>query len=298
MLRHGTKVAFMLLCCVKTIKDVFAQFKKNLSELYHSKEIDALALLILSEITTSSKAIIKAFPETELSSTQIEQLENILAQLKTGEPVQYILGYTEFYGIKFLVNPSVLIPRPETEELVRWAADSLQLAPDAYVLDIGTGSGCIAISLKSNLPGAQVSAIDISPDALKTAKENARLNNVQINFIRADILDPKFEHSKFQIIISNPPYVTLDDKKQMHINVTDFEPHTALFVPENDPLLFYKAIADFAADNLAKNGLLFLEINESYGKETIALLKSKGFSNIELRKDMSDRDRMVKAALN
>jgi release factor glutamine methyltransferase len=164
------------------------------------------------------------------------------------------------------------------------------------ILDIGTGSGCIAISLKKNLPEAVISAIDISPRALETAKENAVLNAVDINFIEADILNiQKFEieNSKFEIIISNPPYVTPADKKQMHTNVTDFEPYSALFVPEDDPLLFYKAIADFAMDNLTPGGLLFFEINENLGKETVGLLSDKGFVDIELRKDMSGRDRMV-----
>ena len=163
-------------------------------------------------------------------------------------------------------------------------------------LDIGTGSGCIAISVKKNLPEFKVSAIDISSDALETAKENAALNKVDIDFLKADILNKfEIEDSKFEIIISNPPYVTLNDKTEMHINVIDFEPHTALFVPHEDPLIFYKAIADFAVENLVPNGLLFFEINASYGEEVVQLLTEKGFKYIELRKDMSERDRMIKA---
>jgi release factor glutamine methyltransferase len=164
-------------------------------------------------------------------------------------------------------------------------------------LDIGTGSGCIAISLKKNLPNTKVTAIDISPEALHTAKQNAVINEVEVDFIHDDILNTKFEigHSKFEIIISNPPYVTLEDKLQMHQNVTGFEPHNALFVPEHDPLIFYKAIADFAVEHLEDKGLLFFEINENFGKETVELLSGKGFINIELSKDMSGRDRMVKA---
>jgi release factor glutamine methyltransferase len=256
-------------------------------------------MIVLSDVTGISSAKIKAFPETEIAATDTERIESILTRLKTGEPVQYILGHTEFYGLPFKVNPSVLIPRPETEELVEWgisSVGSLQLAAGS-ILDIGTGSGCIAISLKKNLKYAEVSAIDISPDALKTAKENAELNKVNVNFVQDDILNLKseIENSKFEIIISNPPYVTLDDKKQMHTNVTDFEPHTALFVPEYDPLIFYKAIADFASTHLEKGGLLFFEINESYGEQTVELLKHKLFNNIELRKDMSGRFRMIKA---
>ena len=304
----------MLLCCMKTIGDVFIAYKKALHDLYGTNEAEAITLIAIAEVCGFSNARIKAFPELELTSEQSEKLNELLDQLKTGKPIQYILGKTEFYGLPFNVNPSVLIPRPETEELVEWVISSVgseelavgsrrlavgggQLAVDR-VLDIGTGSGCIAISLKKHLPNAKVSAIDVSAKALKTAKENAELNEVEIDFIEADILDYKFEieHPKFEIIISNPPYVTLHDKTKMHINVTDFEPHTALFVPENDPLVFYKAIADFAIQNLQPNGLLFFEINESYGEQIVELLNDKGFKNIELRKDMSGRDRMIRAS--
>ena len=286
---------------MKTIKEVFITFKQSLAALYDAPEIESLTLMVLTEITNSSKATIKAFPEQELTLTQQEEANTILTQLQTGRPLQYILGYTEFYGLKFLVNPAVLIPRPETEELVEWVVSSFQSSVGSLqVLDIGTGSGCIAIALKKNLPRAKVSAIDISADALQTAKQNAALNEADISFIEADILNiQQTNHSllttHYSLLISNPPYVTPTDKKQMHANVIDFEPHTALFVPDDDPLLFYKAIADFAADNLTENGLLFLEINESYGAETIALLEGNGFKNIELRQDMSGRNRMIKA---
>lgn len=295
----------MLLCCMITIKDVFEDYKQ-LNKVYETKEIQAITLLAISEISGLSKASIKAFPERELSIEQTQKLKNALTQLQTGEPIQYILGITEFYGLPFKVNPSVLIPRPETEELVEWilsvAGTRLPVAGSQFtgnILDIGTGSGCIAISLKKNLPQAQVSAIDISEGALQTAKENAELNEVEVSFIKTDILIIKSEIKlpKSEIIISNPPYVTLDDKKQMHTNVTNFEPHTALFVPEHDPLVFYKAIADFALLNLTPNGLLFFEINELYGQETVKLLKDKGFISTELRKDMSGRDRMIKAII-
>ncbi|HMG08977.1 MAG TPA: peptide chain release factor N(5)-glutamine methyltransferase [Mucilaginibacter sp.] len=295
-----------------TIKDVFEDYKQ-LNKVYETKEIQAITLLAISEISGLSKASIKAFPERELSNEQTQKLKNTLTQLQTGEPIQYILGITEFYGLPFKVNPSVLIPRPETEELAEWILSSIgerqkvkgeRLAQFAGgVLDIGTGSGCIAISLKKNLPQAQVSAIDISERALQTAKENSILNDVAVNFIHADILnlqpEPRYPNlaTAYQIIVSNPPYVTLDDKKQMHTNVTNFEPHAALFVPEHDPLIFYKAIADFARLNLAPNGLLFFEINERYGQETVKLLKDKGFISTELRKDMSGRDRMIKAII-
>jgi release factor glutamine methyltransferase len=290
----------MLLCCMKTIKDVFLSFQHALKQLYHANEIEAITLLVIQEITDTSRAKIKAFPEAEVAPDAVEKLSAVLADLKTGKPAQYILGSTEFYGLTFLVNPSVLIPRPETEELVQWVL--LSVKPETQskqpsILDIGTGSGCIAISLKKNLPTASVMGIDISADALHTAKQNAAINDVEVRFIEADILNPApgVAASKFSVIISNPPYVTLEDKTRMQANVTDFEPHTALFVPEDDPLIFYKAIAGFASRQLVAGGLLFFEINESYGKETVDLLADKGFADIELRKDMSGRDRMVKA---
>lgn len=293
---------------METIRDVFITYRQTLNKLYEATELEAITLMVTEEVCDLSKAKIKAFPETELSQPQSQKLTNILNELQTGKPVQYILGKTEFYGLTFHVNPSVLIPRPETEELVEWALSSVgsgQLTvgsanifevASGQIVDIGTGSGCIAISLKKNLPQFGVSAIDISADALKTAKENAKLSEVKVEFIEADILD-WHTSSQISLIISNPPYVTPHDKTQMHANVTDFEPHTALFVPENDPLLFYKAIADFAITHLAEKGLLFFEINESYGVETVKLLADKGFKDIELRKDMSGRDRMIKASL-
>jgi len=292
---------------MKTIKDVFAVFKQGLGGVYDANETEALTLMVINETSGLSKAQIKAFPEKEISIEQSESLNTILIRLQIGEPVQYILGHAEFYGLPFKVNPSVLIPRPETEELVEWVLTSVDRSSltNSNILDIGTGSGCIAISLKKNLPNASVSAIDISTGALKTAKQNADLNEVKIDFIHDDILNSKFKiqnskisgenNQRFEVIVSNPPYVTLHDKTQMHTNVTDFEPHSALFVPKDDPLIFYKAIVDFALNNLTANGLLFLEINESLGKETVRLLQIKGFKDIELRKDMSGRDRMVKA---
>jgi release factor glutamine methyltransferase len=288
---------------MKTIKDVFLSFQNALETLYDAQETGSITLMVLEELTGMSRARIKAFPEDDVPADAIEKLIAILEELKTGKPVQYILGTTEFYGLNFLVNPAVLIPRPETEELVEWVLQSgkskVESQKSLSILDIGTGSGCIAITLKKNLPGAKVTAIDISTDALQTAKQNAVINEVEVEFIEADILQSEKlkvkSKKKFNIIVSNPPYVTLVDKLQMHQNVTGFEPHTALFVPEHDPLIFYKAIAGFAAEQLEDNGLLFFEINENYGKETVELLSHKGFTNIELRQDMSGRDRMIKA---
>ncbi len=297
---------------MKTVKEVSSVFRQELISLYDVREIDSLCTIALAELVGFSSAKIKAFPESGLTAEQSVEIEKVLIRLKTGEPIQYILGHSEFYGLPFKVNPSVLIPRPETEELVEWVISSVGswlLAAGSWqqtfkILDIGTGSGCIAVSLKKNLKDVEVSAIDISPEALKTAKDNAELNKVEINLIQADILNLESEienpslsagMAKFEIIVSNPPYVTQADKKQMHSNVTDFEPHTALFVAEDDPLIFYKAITDFAVKHLSLNGLLFLEINESYGEQIVELLNRKSFNNIELKKDMSDRFRMIKA---
>ncbi len=285
---------------MKTVKDVSTAFRSALANLYDEREIDSLCMIAIEEIAGTSSAKIKAFPELGLSPEHSEALHQILTKLKTGEPIQYILGHTEFYGLPFKVNPSVLIPRPETEELVEWIISSAGIGDLASgnILDIGTGSGCIAITLKKHLNKAQVSAIDISAEALKTAKENAEVNDVVVDFIQANILNIKYEidNSIFDVIVSNPPYVTVYDKKQMHANVTDFEPHNALFVPEDDPLIFYRVIADFASDSLKKDGLLFFEINENYGEQIVDLLNSKSFKNIELRKDISGRDRMIKAS--
>lgn len=292
----------MLLCCMKTIKDVFLSFQQSLAEVYDRRETEAIALLVLEEITNLSRSKIKAFTEDEITGEASEKIHLILEELKTGKPVQYILGTTEFYGLNFLVNPATLIPRPETEELVQWVLEEskklkIKNQKPLTVLDIGTGSGCIAISVKKNLPEAVITAIDISPEALHTAKQNAVINEVNVDFIQDDILKSQltFESQKLDIIISNPPYVTLQDKLLMHQNVTNFEPHNALFVPQNDPLVFYKAIADFAVGRLSNNGLLFFEINENFGEETIELLSNRGFINTELRQDMSGRDRMIMA---
>lgn len=236
----------MLLCYVKTINEVFLAFRHELNDLYNNNnETEALTLWVVSEIMELSKATIKAFPEKELTFLQQQLSSSILMELKTGKPLQYILGYTEFYGLRFIVNPATLIPRPETEELVEWILNSVDPEQQLYILDIGTGSGCIPISLKKNLPSAHITSIDISPEALQTAKINAELNEVEIDFIEGDIFStPQLKVQNLQLIVSNPPYVTPADKEKMHLNVVDFEPHTALFVPQDDPLLFYKAIAN------------------------------------------------------
>ncbi|MBL4677596.1 MAG: peptide chain release factor N(5)-glutamine methyltransferase [Mucilaginibacter sp.] len=288
---------------MKTIKDVILSFKDGLHKLYAPREAEAIAMLVLEELTGMSRARIKAFENDDIPAEAVEKLYPILDELKTGKPVQYILGTAEFYGLRFLVNPATLIPRPETEELVSWILETsqkskVQSQKPLRILDIGTGTGCIASTLKKHLNDAQVSAIDISADALKTARQNALINETPVNFFEVDILNTETHQlisDEYDIIVSNPPYVTPSDKLQMHTNVTDFEPHTALFVSQEDPLIFYRTIAEFARRQLAKGGLLFFEINESYGQETVDMLTDKGFKDIELKQDMSGRDRMVKA---
>lgn len=253
---------------------------------------------------------------------------NIIERLNTHEPIQYILGETEFYGRKFLVNDSVLIPRPETEELVQLVIENTQQTVKSQqsavgekelrtarrtvhnrtadrselrtLLDIGTGSGCIAISLAKELPDFQVFAYDISEKALETAQKNAELNNANVIFEKVDILKSRLSNilHPLSIIVSNPPYVTKQEIARMQQNVLDFEPHLALFVEDHDPLIFYEAIADFAFNNLAVDGLVAVEINETLGNETADVFTKKGFSDVVVIKDIHQKDRFVNARLS
>lgn len=236
---------------------------------------------------------------------------NIIERLNNNEPIQYILGETEFYGRRFLVNDSVLIPRPETEELVKYIVDKQKkqfpvISNQLSILDIGTGSGCIAISIAKELPNFKVSAYDISKKALETAKKNAELNKADVTFEKIDILKPSFIHSliqyplrhSFNIIVSNPPYVMKQEIDRMQKNVLDFEPHLALFVEDSEPLIFFQAIANFAFNNLTDNGLVAVEINEALGEETANVFRRKGFSKVEIIKDIHQKDRFVSAVLH
>ena len=236
---------------------------------------------------------------------------NIIERLNNNEPIQYILGETEFYGRRFLVNNSVLIPRPETEELVKYIVDKQKnqfpvISNQLSILDIGTGSGCIAISIAKELPNFKVSAYDISKKALETAKKNAELNKADVTFEKIDILKPSFIHSliqyplrhSFNIIVSNPPYVMKQEIDRMQKNVLDFEPHLALFVEDSEPLIFFQAIANFAFNNLTDNGLVVVEINEALGEETANVFRRKGFSKVEIIKDIHQKDRFVSAVLH
>lgn len=271
------------------------QFFSELSEMHPVTEIQSFFNLLIEFKLGLNRIEIALQPTFEINTDALEYLQNALINLRKNVPVQYIIGETEFYGLKFKVSPSVLIPRPETEELVNWVVKTTPLNLPIKILDIGTGSGCIAISLAKLLPNSEITAIDISTNALEIAKENAVLNNVSIHFLEKNILETTELPQHYDIIISNPPYVRELEKNEMHSNVLENEPHLALFVTDTNPLLFYDKIATLAYTHLNKQGSLYFEINQYLGDDMIALLKQKGFQEIELRKDFYDVDRMVKA---
>lgn len=236
-------------------------------------------------------------PDLIISKEEEQDLFEALSKLKLQKPIQHILGETEFYGLPLKVNEHVLIPRPETEELVSWILKDVKLlkAPGPKILDIGTGSGCISISLAKKIRQAVVTAMDISRDAIKIARENAKLNGVEVEFIQADVLSLDQLPGQYDIIVSNPPYVRESEKSGIKANVLENEPHLALFVKDEAPLVFYKKIAKLAVDNLRPGGSLYFEINQYLGDQTKTLLENMGFAPVLLRKDMYGNDRMIKA---
>lgn len=281
------------------LAELSVTYQQKLQKLYDAGEINSIFLLVVNHLLGYSKGRYITEKQTPLNEDIYLKFEKILNSISDGKPIQYVIGEAQFYGLSFKVNSSVLIPRPETEELVDWILNDDEISRQSgNVIDIGTGSGCIAISLKKNLSQAHVFAMDISKEALETAKENASVNQVEVNFIHDDILNPSGVGSKmFDVIVSNPPYITENEKQEMHQNVLIHEPHTALFVSNEQPLVFYEAIADFAKKHLCNGGSLFFEINEYLGKQTIEMLMAKGFIDIILRKDMQGKDRMIKAVL-
>ena len=264
---------------------------KFLSEInnFSRREVASFAYLSIEKILGYSKSDCIIHSNQELTNDNIISFENIISDLKQNIPIQYILGEAHFYDLKFKVNSSTLIPRGETEELVQY----ILLHDFISVLEIGTGSGCIAISIAKN-SNSKITAIDNSLEALEIAKSNAILNSVKINFVLSDVFNFS-ETKKYDLIVSNPPYVLESEKKIMDKNVLDYEPHNALFVSNNDPLVYYKEIAKIATNNLNKNGLLFFEINENYSKQIIELLSNLNFVDIELKKDINGRDRIIKS---
>ena len=277
-----------------TIQDVKIEFQQKLATFYEPKEIQSIFSLIAEDLDFSPTYLI-LHKDDELSDTQKKFFEQCLQRLATAEPVQYIRGKADFYDLQFFVNPSVLIPRQETEELVNVIfQDNKNNTPK--IIDLGTGSGCIAITLAKHLPNANVSAVDVSEQALQTAKSNALKNEVSVDFYLGDMQDEVFmsQFPKFDIIVSNPPYVCHSEKNEMRQNVLHYEPHLALFVEDTNPLQFYRAIARFASEHLAENGTVYCEINETLGEETKQLFESFGFSKCEVRKDLFGKDRIVK----
>ena len=288
------------------LRTYYENFLKKLSEVYETAEAQSIANIVFEDVLMMKRHHIFML-EKDLTQGDTEMLDGILNKLLKHEPVQYVLGMADFFGLRFKVNKNVLIPRRETEELVDAIVKEvrgwkMEGEKGMNILDICTGSGCIAIAIKKNIPAAHVSAVDISKDALEVATENAMLNKVDVDFYEGDILTSHFPlptssfstfNSPFSIIVSNPPYITQKEKETMHQNVLGYEPHLALFVSNENPLLFYEAIANFAQQHLSPNGKLFVEINESFGNEVAALFTAKGFTKNTIVKDMQGKDRFV-----
>ncbi|MBC7494109.1 MAG: peptide chain release factor N(5)-glutamine methyltransferase [Flavobacterium sp.] len=280
------------------IKHYQESFLNQIAPIFDYLEAQSFFYIILEHIHHLKRIDLALNHDLEMTEKQLQEWVKIVAALQTKKPIQYILGETEFYGLKFIVDQNTLIPRPETEELVQLILNfDLSIFSNLKILDIGTGSGCIAIALAKNLPNASVYALDVSDTALKTAKLNAQHNKVNITFIHQSVLETSNLQQQFSIIVSNPPYVRNLEKNEINKNVLDFEPHLALFVDDDDALLFYRKIAQLAKVNLIKNGLLFFEINQYLASVTIDLLKSLNFNNIQLYKDVYNNDRMISCSL-
>ncbi|MFC2132170.1 peptide chain release factor N(5)-glutamine methyltransferase [Bacteroidota bacterium] len=271
--------------------------RECIKEKYSPEEITSFINLIFNHLLNYSKIEIQLNKNIVLEQGIISSIIKIVEELDNYRPIQYILGYTEFYGVKILLDNSVLIPRPETEELVDWIIKNNK--GPVSILDAGTGSGCIAIALAKNIIEAEITATDLSDKALKMAGYNAVFHDLNINFIKSDILNmpENLLSMKFNIIVSNPPYICMREKKMMRKNVLIYEPGEALFVSDKNPLIYYSALINYAYNNLTNKGKIYFEINEAYGQEVVKLLDNSGFKNIELKKDINEKDRMVKGEL-
>ncbi len=276
------------------MQQAYLLFQKQLAGYYPETEIRSFWLLLMEQLCGLSRTEIRTNKNNILSEEQGEKLKTIILRLQRAEPIQYILEECTFFDLPFFVSPSALIPRQETEELVDWILKE-NADCKGTVLDIGCGSGSIIVTLAKHCPLAKCYGLDISEDAIALAQKNAQRNQVAVSFIKGDILSKNCSPIPAQLIISNPPYVCEHEKASMHRNVLDYEPAVALFVPDNDPLIFYKAIADYAIENLLSGGKLFFEINRSYGKELTVMLEQKGFYAITVKKDISGNDRMIQA---
>lgn len=283
-----------------TIRAYRTHFIQALSSIYEEGEAESFFYLILEAKHQLKRIDLALQPDLTFSEAELVVWNSILEDLKKEIPIQYLLGKTNFYGLDFKVNENVLIPRPETEELIEWIlqdCSKTEMTNNFSILDIGTGSGCIPISLKKYLPHAKVSAIDVSEKALEVAKGNAKLNGVEVLFILQNILKTTDLLESYDVIVSNPPYVRNMEKQEIKNNVLEYEPHLALFVADDDALIFYKKIGELALKSLRPSGKLFFEINQYLGKETVDLLKDLGFRKVELRKDIYGNDRMILASL-
>ncbi len=275
------------------MKAIARQISEELTDSYSAGEISALTRIVATELLGVPQMVFYLKDDITLTAEQQALLDNAIERLKKQEPIQYILGYSDFCGLRFKVNPATLIPRPETSELVEWVAS--EATGKERILDIGTGSGCIAVSLANKLPQSKVTAWDISAEALIVATENSKTNGCSVAFEQVDIMAYEPIGKQYDIIVSNPPYIKENEKEAMHSNVLDWEPHTALFVPDSDPLLFYRTIANKSLALLKPNGRLYFEINRAHGKETMEMLAALGYTSVELRKDFADNDRMIRA---
>ncbi len=267
-----------------------------IKEITH-QEVETLFYITVESVSGWGRGTVLLNSERNISVVELAAYQAVINELKGGKPIQYILGEAHFYGHSFKVNPDVLIPRAETEELVDWVLQTIKNRPAGNLLDLGTGSGCIAISLKRQLAKWAITAIDYSSAALAVAGQNAIDQNVVVEFNLADILS-YHTIEKFDVMVSNPPYIKEDEKEAMNADVLQHEPHGALFVSNDNPLVFYKAIAELALRNLKPDGYLFFEINEYLGLQTVAMLKDKGFAEVVLKKDMQGKDRMICCRIN
>lgn len=275
------------------LKSYHAELYQRLLELHDIQEARQIAMMVLEEILSIQKEDIFSGKSIFISKKKEALLENIFERLLKNEPVQYVLGKAHFYDRSFLVNSSVLIPRQETEELVFKIIADHQHVSKLSILDIGTGSGCIAITLALELPNSQVWALDIDSQAVDTAQMNAGSLNASVKYFVFDILSKEDLPGKYDLIVSNPPYVTENEKTDLHKQVLDYEPHTALFVPNEDPLLFYRHIAKKSLDSLQPNGHLYFEINRQFAKQTAELLTEYGYKNVNTFNDLNDNPRIV-----
>lgn len=283
-----------------TIQEANRQIFTQLKIIYNEPEAENISDWVIEHLTGTKKTDRVIQKEKSISAGQVLQLNHYLSRLLQHEPVQYVLNEAWFCGLKFYVDKNVLIPRPETEELVEWIISDCRFPIDTLsILDIGSGSGCIPIAVKKRLGKADVWSCDISPGALKVANQNAAALGIKVKFIELDFLnkEQRDQLPSFDIIVSNPPYIPVKDKDTMQQNVLAHEPASALFVPDNDALLFYKAIAGFGKQSLNKTGVIYTEINESMGEATMAMFESNGYK-VELKKDMQGKDRMIKAFIN